>query len=539
MDVQHEETPNAGVESSKNERNSSFDPAISTGLLQIENSPPRSALLNSNPFPQNAPGASAAIGHTVENSIPLSIFPIQADKLCLCFCGKPARGKTQISRRVARYLSFFHAMPLQIFNVGEYRRRSGFTNLRDFDQLVFQPGYMERRDQCNEDAMNDMVEYMKGSAPRMAIYDAVNFNHGRRMAVYQKMREVGTKVVFVEVINENQEFLKQQYLLVAQTSPDYTSMSVEEATSDYKRRVDSYCLHYVPLSADHPIESRWSYFQCNHANSHFVIHKATGYYFTKVIHFIMNMNTSPHSFYLSRHGESEYNEVGRIGGNSSLSPNGRKYMEAIAEFAAEKINKDPVTGEDLPTRLWTSTMIRTIETASMIPSPVISVRDPNDPTNVIQWQQMRRRAWCNLDELYAGSCDGMTYEEIEEQFPEEFLRRKTDKLAYRYPRGESYLDVIARLEPMIMEMERHREPLLIISHQGILRIIYAFYMGLNREDAPYASIPLNTVLELTPNAFGCSERRHVLVGFKTDDGQNEPHSKCLESKSRNDDPPSH
>lgn len=40
-----------------------------------------------------------------------------------------------------------------------------------------------------------------------------------------------------------------------------------------------------------------------------------------------------------------------------------------------------------------------------------------------------------------------------------------DKLAYRYPRGESYLDVIARLEPMILEMERHREPLLIISHQ--------------------------------------------------------------------------
>ena len=55
-----------------------------------------------NPFPQTAPGASTAVGHTVENSIPLSIFPIQADKLCLCFCGKPARGKTQISRRVAR-----------------------------------------------------------------------------------------------------------------------------------------------------------------------------------------------------------------------------------------------------------------------------------------------------------------------------------------------------------------------------------------------------------------------------------------------------
>ena len=30
----------------------------------------------------------------------------------------------------------------------------------------------------------------------------------------------------------------------------------------------------------------------------------------------------------------------------------------------------------------------------------------------------------------------MTYEEIEEQFPEEFVRREKDKLAYRYPRGK-------------------------------------------------------------------------------------------------------
>jgi broad specificity phosphatase PhoE len=66
----------------------------------------------------------------------------------------------------------------------------------------------------------------------------------------------------------------------------------------------------------------------------------------------------------------------------------------------------------------------------------------------------------------------MTYEEIEEQFPEEFERREQDKLAYRYPRGESYLDVIARLEPIIMEMERHREPLLIVGHQGSAKYIY-------------------------------------------------------------------
>ena len=55
-----------------------------------------------NPAPQNAPGASAAKGHTVENSIPLSIFPIATDRFLFAFCGLPGRGKTHISRRTAR-----------------------------------------------------------------------------------------------------------------------------------------------------------------------------------------------------------------------------------------------------------------------------------------------------------------------------------------------------------------------------------------------------------------------------------------------------
>ena len=133
----------------------------------------------------------------------------------------------------------------------------------------------------------------------------------------------------------------------------------------------------------------------------------------------------------------------------------------------------------------------------------------------------------------------MTYEEIENTYPEEFERRENDKLAYRYPRGESYLDVIARIEPIIMEMERHREPLLIVGHKGILRIIYAFYMGLSRAEAPYVSVPLNCVIQLTPSAFGYEEKKYVLYTPQkalVSDGQDEPNKSTM---SLNNDPPSH
>jgi hypothetical protein len=76
-----------------------------------------------NSCPQIAPGSTAAVGHTIENSIPLSIFPIAPEKFVVCFSGLPGRGKTHISRRLGRYLSFFHALPVELFNVGEYRRK--------------------------------------------------------------------------------------------------------------------------------------------------------------------------------------------------------------------------------------------------------------------------------------------------------------------------------------------------------------------------------------------------------------------------------
>ena len=255
-----------------------------------------------------------------------------------------------------------------------------------------------------------------------------------------------------------------------------------------------------------------------------------GYLPLKVVHFVMNLHTLPRTFYLTRHGQSEYNLLGKIGGDSGLTSSGTEYAKRLALFAKDHIAKtyviDPVTGEEKiiprPARLWTSTLIRTKETAAFLDHEIIEhVWDNGDYGDWVQFRPMARR---NLDELYAGTCDGMTYKEIMEVFPEEFERRQSDKLSYRYPRGESYMDVTLRLEPLAQEMERTREPVLVIGHQGILRILYAYFMGLDRKEAPYVSIPLNNVIELTPHAYGCHEKRFCLMRKEEmlNDGQDEP-----------------
>jgi 6-phosphofructo-2-kinase/fructose-2,6-biphosphatase 2 len=109
-----------------------------------------------------------------------------------------------------------------------------------------------------------------------------------------------------------------------------------------------------------------------------------------------------------------------------------------------------VTQDNRPLTVWTSTLRRTIATARHLPKEY----------NQLQWKA--------LDELNSGVCDGLTYQDIKEQYPEDFAARDDDKYNYRYRGGESYRDVVIRLEPIIMELERS-EDILIITHQAVLR----------------------------------------------------------------------
>ncbi|CAL8351731.1 unnamed protein product [Gadus morhua 'NCC'] len=96
----------------------------------------------------------------------------------------------------------------------------------------------------------------------------------------------------------------------------------------------------------------------------------------------------------------------------------------------------------------------------------------------------------------------MSYEMIQASFPEEFALRDHDKYHYRYPGGESYQDLVQRLEPVIMELERQGN-VLVVCHQAVMRCLLAYFLDKSAEDLPYMKCPLHTVLKLTPVAYGC------------------------------------
>ena len=145
--------------------------------------------------------------------------------------------------------------------------------------------------------------------------------------------------------------------------------------------------------------------------------------------------------------------------------------------------------------VWTSTLKRTIQTARFLAASK---------------QVCSKLEWKALDELDSGVCDGLTYEEISNLYPEDFRARDDDKYNYRYRGGESYRDVVIRLEPIIMELEKNNN-VIIVTHQAVLRCIYAYYMNVPQEKSPWMEVPLHTLIKLTPRAYNTQEER-----FKAD-----------------------
>lgn len=109
-----------------------------------------------------------------------------------------------------------------------------------------------------------------------------------------------------------------------------------------------------------------------------------------------------------------------------------------------------------------------------------------------------------LDELNAGKMEGMTYEEIREQYPEEYAHRKREKLQYRYPGpgGEGYLDIINRLRAVIIEVERMTDHVLLVSHRSVARVLLAYFRGLNRDEVADLDVPLGVLYMLEPKPYG-------------------------------------
>ncbi|KAH0828480.1 hypothetical protein AYO21_00386 [Fonsecaea monophora] len=520
-----------------------------------------------------------------------------AAKLIIIMVGLPARGKSYIVKKIARYLNWLQH-PTRIFNVGDRRRvaagvgqpipdrttaalresvrrmssttkgpqsivdhgellpppavetkilingevtsspvsplqMNGSTKFEDdkkdpiqlsgpepMDQSAqfFDPNNTrakQLREQVAHAALDELLKYVLEDGGSVGILDATNHTRERRLSLVRHIRErdENINILFVESRCQDQNLLEANMRLKL-SGPDYKGKDPVTAFLDFQQRVQQYEKSYQKLD-EFEEEHNMAYCSMIDVGRKMVTHQVKGFLSIQTVTYLMNFNLAPRQIWITRHGESMDNVNGKIGGDSSLSPNGVRYAQALAkfigvewkaweEYQAEKqanTHFPPLPGDTTPPNpeytaqtlqqrnfcVWTSMLKRSIETSQYFNDEEFDIK------------QMRM-----LDELNAGSMEGMTYSEIRDKFAHEYELRKRDKLHYRYPGpgGEGYLDIINRLGKVILEIERMTDHVLIIGHRSICRVLLAYFMGLKQEDISDLDVPLGVAYMLEPRPYG-------------------------------------
>ncbi len=163
-------------------------------------------------------------------------------------------------------------------------------------------------------------------------------------------------------------------------------------------------------------------------------------------------------WFLVRHGETEWNRVGRAQGQADppLNQEGRQQAEAVAARLA------PVAFE----AAYSSDLRRAADTAL----PVMRGRT----RRIVHRRDLREKSF--------GEWEGMTYEELRLRYPAMLAELFDERPAFAPPGGESDLELFARAADAAARIAgRHAGTdgnILVVSHGGTLRAMMVSMLGL-------------------------------------------------------------
>lgn len=216
-----------------------------------------------------------------------------------------------------------------------------------------------------------------------------------------------------------------------------------------------------------------------------------GYISHRIVFYLMNLHIKTRQVFFARAGTSE--QYDSFKSDASLGKAGVDYSKKMADtLIAHKeeerlllIETLKAQGEivDIPAKpltVWTSTRKRTVETAQYLADLGYPVRQRSQ-----------------MSQLNPGICEKMSERRIRQDFPEEVEKHELDPYHHRYPRAESYHDLAVRLEPVILELEREKNDLLIIAHESVLRVLYGYLMACDAMSIPTLSFPRNEIIEVS------------------------------------------
>ena len=371
--------------------------------------------------------------------------------------GLPSQGKSTVAFRMHDIFKK-NSIPTMIYNNGELRRKYApeGTWMSDF----YNPLNKDTMDMRRQFALINMKrarQYLKTKG-QVAILDATNVSRSRRELIEDNLKD--HPILYIECINNDEDIVNVSISHKVR-APEFSSLSEERAVSEFKKRIDYYRMIYNPLHVER------NYITMDTLHNRILTEQIEDQLplYSRIRDCLVTDVVK--SLFLIRHTETFFNVEDRIGGNPDLTPKGLGQAAALGRFFQNK----------RISYIFTSELKRTIQTAQ-------AIRALQNDCTIVQLRE--------FNEIHAGICEGMTYDEIQRFKPDIHSARKADKYSYTYPGGEGYATMKERIKIGIKKafyLNQRPDNIMIIGHRAVNRMILSHFLYRRQEDVPYIYVP--------------------------------------------------
>ena len=418
--------------------------------------------------------------------------------------GLPARGKSYLSKAIVRYLNFL-GCPTALFNAGSVRRD---MQLAGTDANFFDDSNTEAvalREKMAMMCLDRCLSYVSNHGQvgcRVAILDATNTTRARRRNVLQRCQEharnvdPSVTVLFFETLADDPALLEQNYRMKL-NNEDYASKDPEQALTDFRERVKKYEAVYEPVTDEeaHGLPD-FHYLKLFNAGQKLISYGVQGFVLRKIQRLIGSVHLRPHSIWIVLTAQTENCRKGVLGGDSEMSAEGLQYAQAVAQVIREReecARKEDSTkhGKDemSPITIYTGTRKAYKSLAHAV------MMELESETYLLTLGY--------ANEICAGDLDSKSAADLEFEHPALMAARRRDKLNFRYPGvgGESYVDLVGRVNEVTCLLEQSQGNSIVICDRAVYRCIKGYFLGNSIQEIPFLEVEKG-VLDLRRNNKG-------------------------------------
>lgn len=383
---------------------------------------------------------------------------LKDEKLYIAMVGLPSQGKSTVAFRMQDVFRK-NDIPTRIFNNGVLRRKYA-PEMDTWSSHFYNPNNSEAVELRRNFALiniRNAKQYLAGKG-QVAILDATNVSSDRRALIEEHLTD--HPILYIQCVNNDEEIVDMsiRYKIKA---PEFASLPEDKAISEFKKRINYYKMIYDDLGTEK------NFLRMDSLHNKIFDEQLSDQLplYSRIRDCLVTDVVK--SLFLIRHTETYFNVDDRIGGDTDLTPKGMEQANALGLFFQKK----------KIAYIFTSEKKRTIQTAQAIQ------RLQKDCT-IVPLKE--------FNEINAGICEGMSYDEIQRTMPEVYSARKADKYNYVYPGGEGYNTMKERIKIGVKKaffLNRKTDNIMIIGHRAVNRMILSHFLYRREEDVPYIYIP--------------------------------------------------